>query len=304
MVQQIVRTVPGLISAAGNASGGAAQHGETIGLKHITKPVIDAALGELIVGRETFEQAKASLATRRQEVRAACKAAREFVILTKEILKPRLGNQYSEAWDVTGLVGSLKVPTSPDDLDPLMQAMNGFFTVNPTLEVGQLNLTGLQAGKLRTDIVTARVAVNVQQAEVERVIGVRDEKADKVRRQLRSLVDELEILIPPLDSRWLAFGFAMPGALETPDVPENLRVTLIGNTAAALKWDAAPRAEYYRVWKKVLGVDEEFVPVGSPADVDFTVEELPSNAEIEIAVSAVNNGGESAVGEPQRVRTK
>jgi hypothetical protein len=86
-------------------------------------------------------------------------------------------------------------------------------------------------------------------------------------------------------------------------VPENLHVTLIGNTAAALKWDAAPRAEYYRVWKRVVGADEELVAVGSPADVDFTIEALPGNVEIEIAVSAVNNGGESAVGEVTRVRT-
>ncbi|MFN7140261.1 MAG: fibronectin type III domain-containing protein, partial [Limisphaerales bacterium] len=48
-----------------------------------------------------------------------------------------------------------------------------------------------------------------------------------------------------------------------------------------------------RVWKKVQGVDEEFVPVGSPADRDFTIENLPCDAVVEIAVTAVNRGGES-----------
>ncbi len=61
----------------------------------------------------------------------------------------------------------------------------------------------------------------------------------------------------------------------------------------ALKWDAAARADYYRVFKKVLGVDEDFVAVGSPADLDFTIENLPANATVEIQISAVNTGGES-----------
>ena len=44
---------------------------------------------------------------------------------------------------------------------------------------------------------------------------------------------------------------------------------------------------------KINGVDEEIQSVGSSVGVDFTIEGLPANSMIEIAVSAVNNGGES-----------
>jgi hypothetical protein len=54
-----------------------------------------------------------------------------------------------------------------------------------------------------------------------------------------------------------------------------------------------PRAEHYRVWKRVIGVEAEFVNVDSPTDANFTLENLPAHASVEIAVSAVNNGGES-----------
>ena len=91
----------------------------------------------------------------------------------------------------------------------------------------------------------------------------------------------------------MTFGFNMPGAQETPDVPEHVVVTLIGPTAAAIKWGNTPRAAYYHVWKKVHGVDTELVLVGSPADLGFTLENLPNNATVEVALSAVNNGGES-----------
>jgi hypothetical protein len=96
-----------------------------------------------------------------------------------------------------------------------------------------------------------------------------------------------------LDLRWLTFGLKMPGADSIPEVPANILAVLTGPTALSIKWDAAARADYYRVWKKVVGVDEELVPVASPADLDLTMEALPNNATIEIAVSALNNGGES-----------
>jgi hypothetical protein len=43
----------------------------------------------------------------------------------------------------------------------------------------------------------------------------------------------------------------------------------------------------------VVGVDADFVNIGSPADLDFAIEGLPSNATVQIVVSAVNEGGES-----------
>jgi fibronectin type 3 domain-containing protein len=77
-------------------------------------------------------------------------------------------------------------------------------------------------------------------------------------------------------------------------VPRNVVAVLVGPTAVSVKWDRAARAGHYRVWKRELGVDEQFVAVRSTGDRDITIEGLPHNATIEIAVSAVNNGGESA----------
>ena len=51
------------------------------------------------------------------------------------------------------------------------------------------------------------------------------------------------------------------------------------------------------MFKKVQGVDTEFILVGSPGDLDFTLENLPANSTIEIYVTAVNNGGEGVASE-------
>ena len=109
--------------------------------------------------------------------------------------------------------------------------------------------------------------------------------------------------ISPMDPRWLAFGFNLPGAQETPDVPANISAVLVGPTAVAVKWEASARASYYRVWMKVHGTEGDYTAVGSPADLDFTIENLPANTALDIVVTAVNDGGESAVSEPVIVNT-
>ncbi|MDB6024436.1 MAG: hypothetical protein JWM68_659, partial [Verrucomicrobiales bacterium] len=45
------------------------------------------------------------------------------------------------------------------------------------------------------------------------------------------------------------------------------------------------------------------VAVGSPADLDFTLENLPAASTVEIYISAVNNGGESQLSEKVTIVT-
>jgi len=55
----------------------------------------------------------------------------------------------------------------------------------------------------------------------------------------------------------------------------------------------ARSAAHYRAWKQVVGVDADFVPVGSPTDSDFTLTGLPSSAAVKVRVTAVNDAVES-----------
>jgi hypothetical protein len=157
-----------------------------------------------------------------------------------------------------------------------------------------LDITAARALNLQNSTENARRDVRTQLTELGKLRKTRKEKATALKERLSSLLSELTHLLDPMDDLWVSFGFKKPGATPTPDVPQGLVAVLVGPTAASLKWEAAARAEHYRVWKKVIGVDEDLVAVGSPADLDFTLEELPSNATIEIAISAVSNGGESA----------
>src|SRR4051812_47810105 len=99
MIKEMTRTLPALFHTASKAHGGAANFGDLVGLKHNTEPVLATALENVNARRDDYEQAKDDLAARRLELREITAACRAFATLARDLLKPTLGSQYSEAWD-------------------------------------------------------------------------------------------------------------------------------------------------------------------------------------------------------------
>ncbi len=293
MKNMIEKSKNGVLAQAIKSENGLAEHELPIGIKHITAAMLSALRMAAILAINAFETGKQTLRTRYAALQEAVAEARAFAMLARDNLKPTFGSVYTESWDITGYVGSLSTPYSVEELLMLMLALKNFFTANPTLEVASRNVTAAQAQAVYDALSAASGAVNNQEATLIGLKTDQDAKVDAVAKALRDLINELGTLIGSMDPRWKAFGFNLPGAEETPDTVTGVIATLIGPTAIALKWDAAARAQYYRVFKKVVGVDEEFIAVGSPADLDFTLEGLPTNATVEIQISAVNDGGES-----------
>lgn len=293
----------GVASTASTAIQGLEDHGDDIEVKHCTAPVLTAARLAAVTARLLHDNAKEALRTKREVYEAERIAVRKFATIARDNLKPTFGSEYQEGWDGPGFVGSLAIPTAYEDLLPMMEALVAFFTANPTLEVANRGVTAAQAQTLLTAFKDAFNAVTAQETSMAELMNDRNEKFDILREKLLLLVDELSHLIDPLDPRWKAFGLKVPGADEAPEVPTNVLATLIGPTSAAVKWSAAARADHYRVWMKVHGTEGDYTAMGSPADLDFTLENVPSNTAIDIAVSAVNSGGESALSNAVTITT-
>ncbi|MDB6026184.1 MAG: hypothetical protein JWM68_2407 [Verrucomicrobiales bacterium] len=292
----IAKTNNGALTSVALAINGAILN-PTITLLRYPLLVLLALRAAAVSARDNYEAGKALVPAMREALNVARLQARVFMLLTRDILKTVLGGEYSLVWDATGLVGSLEIPQSVDDLILLLETIVAYLTAHPNLEAPSLNVTAAHAQLLLTALSDARRAVDNQVIAVGNLIQVRDEKFLAVRKGLRGLIGELDAELDPLDLRWKAFGFNMPGAEETPEAVTGVTAVLIGPNAAAAKWKAPTRAQYYRVWRKVVGVDVEPVAVGSPADLDFTLENLPTASTVEIYISAVNNGGESQLSE-------
>ncbi|MDB6023875.1 MAG: hypothetical protein JWM68_98 [Verrucomicrobiales bacterium] len=303
MKMPIAQSKNGVLAQSISAENGAAEHEVSLNIKHKTAAVLLAIRLAAISAINLYEVGKQVLRSRKAALDAAYLQVRIFVMLARDILKPIFGNLYHEGWDVTGFTGALAAPENVDDLLVLLLALKDFFTANPTLEFAEREVTAAQAQLLYNALNAANAAVNSQEATVGALKEVRDVKLELVGKSLRDLINELAALMGPLDPRWKAFGFNMPGAEETPDAVEGVIVALIGPTTAALKWPAPARAAFYHVFRRILGVDADWVLIGSPADIDFNIENLPANAHVDIAVSAVNAGGEGARSETVTIVT-
>jgi hypothetical protein len=293
----------GVLIAIALAIEGATTHGATLSLLHFPLAILVAIHTAAMTALAAYETGKQTLRDLRTALADAVTEARDFAFLSRDILKPQFGRRYSDVWNTIGFVDSLDVPEGVNELIFLLERIVAFFTANPTLELASRNITAAHAQMLLDALKAARKAVNDQETVVENLKIVRDEKLDAVRATLRGLFDELNNQLDPLDPRWKAFGFNPPGADETPEVPTDISAIIIGPTAAAIKWPASSRAEYYRVWMKVHGSTGDYNAMGSPADLDFTLENLPAASTLDIVVSAVNNGGESALSEVITITT-
>ncbi len=303
MKNEIPDQIPVLLTLAGDAADGAGLHEAGIPLLQNTQANISADITPLVDAIMAYGTGKNLLATRRATVETVLEDSRLFLTLSRDNFKPTLGYEYNQNWDLTGLIGSLKVPRTDAETLPVLSSFKEFLAANPTMEVAAKNITATRADQLFTQLKAARSAVNAQESVVAALLTDRDLKAKKLRKRIRGLIEELNQTIDELDDRWLAFGLNKPGAQQTPDLVTDVVAMLIGPTAVALKWDTTARAEYYHVFKRVQGVDEDYVLVGSPADLDFTIENLPSGKQIDIVVSAVNNGGEGQRSEAVTILT-
>lgn len=303
MRQKKLQTVAALINGATKASAGAAQHEATLELVVGTKLLIDRDLNVLILAANNCLVAGGELAGLRRAQRARVKVAYDLAFVVRDSLKRTLGRIHSTEWDGTGFERSLKVPRSVAPLQQLLRSLKSYLTAHPEAEIANVATVSLVESALNR-LVEAVSAVTVQSGKVKTLLVARHEAEKKMRLRLRGLAEELNRVVGPLDGRWEAFGLNQPGIKEKPAAPEELSVEEFRANGVRLKWKPTPRADYYRVWFRKKDAAAEFECVGRPSDPDFSLKELPAGSETEIAVSAVNSGGESVLSQIELVQTE
>lgn len=294
MKQAQYKTIAALITAGTTAAGGAEKLSATVPLTHNKAASLRALVDDIMKAGEAYHAGKKELADRRKTLLEVIDESRDFMMSVRDSFKNELGHSHGPGWLLTGWERSFRVSGKAAVLLPHICTTRDFMVANPSFEVAQFNITAAEADVFQGKLSTAIVALNEQKTIVGTLLAARNEARRKLSRGLSGLFQELRNFLTPLDQRWKTYGFNIPGAPATPETPTNVIATLVGAHAVSVKWTAAVRAENYRVSMRILGVNEEFVSKGLPGDLDFTIEGLASGAQIEIVVSAINAGGESA----------
>jgi hypothetical protein len=292
-----------LISMSEDAADGAHQLEATVGLKQNTEVALRADLNNLIAKKGLYDTALAQGKNLTSALRVARSNARGFCAAVRDRLKNFLGGEPSEAWREPGWSeDSIAVPSTSDKLLPLLGSIQGYFTAHPTHEdTSAVNLTATRADTLHTALSDARSALNTHEQAEGNAKNARDAAADQMHQRLRALINELALLLEPLDPAWLTFGFKKPGAPDSPDAVQNTRATALGSGNVRVQSDPAPRAEYYQYFRLVVGADPDFVLADSFDEPDKILEAQPLGATVKYKMRAVNETGPGPFGAEAQV---
>jgi hypothetical protein len=294
MKNTIPRQLDQLFSLAEVMADGCNAHAAAIGILQNTEIKIRNDLAAARTAENIFQAARVAKLTAVGEQTTADQQANAFILVARDVLKPHFGNTWSQMWVEAGFVsGTLAAPDSLGERLELLMTLKAFFTTHQNYEADQVGVTATTADDRHQVLSTARSTVNACRADVGTKKDARNAAANVLRKRMRGLITELEQLVSGDDARWRAFGLNPPNAVGIPEVPEGLLVT--GGASGHLlgTWDSAPLAQRYHVYRKIVGVDAEFVFAKTVTETEADMNTFTPGQLVRVRVTAVNDAGES-----------
>jgi hypothetical protein len=291
-----------LLMQARRCADGAAEYGTQLTLTYNTATVIRQDITNLEVACRNYIGAKIALSNLYKDQKPAVATAKQRLTLAREILKLRFGTSYSQAWDETAWRGSLAIPANVARVMTLVRGMETFFRKHPDMEHPTLEMTAQHFGALLQTLVNFDNDIRTKKANLDRSLLARNQAARKLRRRIRGLINELNEVVDENSTIYLSFGLNIPGAKARPQKPQNIQIGLRDEKMMQVKWDREPGVEYYRVWKRDAAENAEFVVIGSSKDTSFVMEISAVNTDFDLAVTSVNERGESGLSKILRVK--
>ncbi len=217
----------------------------------------------------------------------------------RKVMEGIHGKKANAGWVAAGFAqGTTAVPRNHEARQALLNAARAYLAAHPTYEASlpqaqgpQLAITAAQALTLHTAMQAAFTLISSCEAQQASTKAARDADVEALFAEVSGTIAELSDLLGDTDARWEVFGLNIPANPNPPLGVATLTVTAAGTGRELAAWSYAVRAEYYRVFLKRVGVDEDFVNVADPKDLEYTFKGLPPGAAIEAYVVPMNGGG-------------
>ena len=187
MKQVVIKNITEALTLGQKAINGATVHNDIIVIN--TAANITADHNALVLARDNYELGKALASDRRATVRSKVDVSREALTICRDIFKPFFGSEYNESWDLVGLRGTIAIPRSADEVQPLLPMFKAQLVAHPEREHAGLLATAAHLDILYTDLVTAQNAVITQDTEVQSLKSIRDDKFEALNKRFRDLIE-------------------------------------------------------------------------------------------------------------------
>lgn len=286
-----------LFALADNMCDGLHQLETPLNIKQTTEVVLRAALAAARSSEAGYGTAQVNRKTANSALIAADLAARTFIANSRKRLSKYFGDSYNTEWGAAGWPNnSTAIPSTQDERFNLVDSIKLHLTANPAHASVDMDVTVAIADATYTALSDARAALDQKVTAVGVAKVARDTAEVNLRKRMNGLIAELAIVLADDDPRWHTFGLNAPADPATPEPPTF--TTLVPGVAGTLlvDWDDALRADHYRVWIFIVGVDTDWRAVQSPGDSDATLSGLTSGQTVKVRVTSSNAAGESQPG--------
>jgi hypothetical protein len=287
-----------LIVQGNDAQAGAEAIGDEVPLLVNTEELIAGNVAAAQSTQLAYKTTRAGLAGLSATMKSERDLAYDFCFKSRDLLRVYCGREWCEAWLATGFEDGLAVPRNYADQHELLVSLNNYFTLNPTHENAAVGITAAIANTRLVALQAAHEAINFRWALIETKKQARDAAVTALRKRLNGLCKELSQRFEDMDPRWMDFGFNMPGAPTTPEVPEDVVVTPLPASRLQVVCAPSPNASRYRFYYQRPIVDPAPIFAGGSEDPLFIIEGLTAGQVYQVYVSAANDGAESQLSEP------
>lgn len=204
------------------------------------------------------------------------------------------GHGFNEQWEAAGFPDrSTMVPEVFAKRLALLAQLAAHFTANPLHESQDMRATAAICEVTHESLSRVREAVDHHKSVLEAAVQKKNATLKRLRQRLRSLIDELGLLLPADDVRWRRFGLNPPAGESRPESVVQVMLTAVGQSTLRAQWPPALHALLYHVQMRMMG-GGDFATLSTVPGTETLLQDLPPGEFIEVRVIAANSLEEAA----------
>ncbi|MCF7786737.1 MAG: fibronectin type III domain-containing protein [Prosthecobacter sp.] len=283
-----------LLLLCGKLLQGCLELKEDLGIKETLATLLQEQLTSTHAALAEVEKQKAERSTLRKELRDWDQESERVLSRCRLRLAALFGNGYNDQWEAAGFPDrSTMVPEVFAKRLALLAQLAAYFTARPEHESQDMRATTAICEMTHQSLSGVRALVDHHKSILQNAVQKKNEELKQLRKRLRSLIDELGLLLAEDDIRWRRFGLNPPAGEPLPEPVGQAVLTALGQGTVRAQWSPALHALRYHVQMRVMGVGD-FATLITLADTEILLPDLPPGEFIEVRVIAANTLEEAA----------
>lgn len=283
-----------LLALCGKLLQGCAELAGEIGMELTPVALLDEQLTSAHAALAEVEKQKTERSALRKELRERDLESERVLSRCRLRLAALFGHGFNEQWEAAGFPDqSTMVPEVFAKRLALLAQLSAYFTARPEHESQDMRATTAICEMTHQSLSGVRALVDHHKTILQHAVQKKNDALKQLRKRLRSLINELGLLLAEDDLRWRRFGLNPPAGEPLPEPVGQVQLTALGQGTLRAQWSPALHALRYHVQMRVMGVGD-FATLSTVPGTEILLPDLPPGEFIEVRVIAANTREESA----------